>query len=309
MARQWRTKVITAAALVLAAGAASAADAVERVLPAGPDRAVLLSLERNAYEAWKSRDAKFWETFLSDRFVGWGSSGRLDRASAAKEYTGADCNVKNYAISDAEMSPLGPDAAVITHKTTVIGTCGGKELPRGSWVASVYVRDGHGWKAVFHAEAAIVDPAAPPAKPVGEKAVSGQTQTATAARDAHTRALLLREKAVWDAWKDRDAKRIDGLIATHVQFINIFGTHLATKAEALKNWSGQGCDVTAVRLTDARATMLSPAVGILTFHASADGTCFGQKVGPIWGSSIYVRDGATWKWTFGINLPSRTQGA
>jgi len=37
--------------------------------------------------------------------------------------------------------------------------------------------------------------------------------------------------------------------------------------------------VKTVGVTDAAATMLSPTVGILTFHGSADGACFGQKVG------------------------------
>jgi hypothetical protein len=54
--------------------------------------------------------------------------------------------------------------------------------------------------------------------------------------------------------------------------------------------------------------MLSPTVGVLTFKATADGTCFGQKVGPIWGSSIYVKYGDAWKWTFGINVPARGEG-
>jgi hypothetical protein len=47
-------------------------------------------------------------------------------------------------------------------------------------------------------------------------------------------------------------------------------------------------------------------VGILTFNATADGTCFGQKVGPVWGSSVYVKHGDAWKWTFGINVPARS---
>jgi len=34
---------------------------------------------------------------------------------------------------------------------------------------------------------------------------------------------------------------------------------------------------------------LSPTVRILTFEATADGTCYGQKVGPAWGSSVYGR--------------------
>ena len=298
---------LTAAAAVVFASGANAANAAENTVAAAPTKAALVSLEESAYEAWKSKDAKFWNTFLADNFVGWGSSGRLDKASATKAYTGADCEIKGYALSDAQMTPLGPDAALITHKVTVDGICGGQKRPSASWAAAVYVRDGNKWKAVFHAAAPIVDPAALPAKPVAEHATSEKRPTPIA-RDAHADTLLALENSVWDAWKNRDTKRMDGLTATSVQFINIFGIHLATKAEALKNWSGQGCEVKTVGLTDAAATMLSPTVGILTFHASADGTCFGQKVGLIWGTSVYVKHGDAWKWTFGINLPALREG-
>ena len=68
----------------------------------------------------KSKDAKYWNLFLSDRFVGWGTS-RPDEASSTKEYTGADCDIKSYAPSDEEISLLGENAALITHKTAVDG--------------------------------------------------------------------------------------------------------------------------------------------------------------------------------------------
>ena len=308
MTRLSRLKVTTTAAFLFVAGAATvpanAAGPVEKAVSAGPDEALLLSRETSAYEAWKSKDAKFWQSFLSDRFVGWGSSGRLDKAQAAREYTGGDCAIARYAISNAQMTPLGPDTAVLTHKTSVDGTCGGKKIsPPDSWTATAYVRDGDQWKAAFHAEAAIVDPAA--MKPVGRLAGGEQNPMKSADRDASADALLQNEKAVWDAWKDHDTRRMDALIATNVQFINIFGVHLATKSEALQNWSGKGCDVKTVDVTDPQAAMLSPDVGILTFHAHADGTCFGQKVGPVWGSSVYVRHGDMWQWNFGINLPAR----
>lgn len=300
-------KVTIATAFIFAATAmtvlASPAMPDQQAASAGPAQAILLSREMSAYEAWKSKDAKFWDSFLSDKFIGWGSSGRLDKASAAREYTGADCEIESYAISDAQMTQLGRDAALITHKVAVSGSCGGQKVPPESWAATAYVRDGDRWKAAFHAEAAIVDPAAP-AKPVAKRAEGERTQTNSANRDARTDALLRLERAIWDAWKDHDAKRLDRLTAANVQFINIFGTHLATKAEALKDWSGAGCDVKTIALTDAAATMLSADAGILTFHANADGTCFGQKVGPVWGSSIYVKDGDTWRWEFGINLPA-----
>src|SRR5882762_3619017 len=124
----------TAAALVFTACAGNAlannantANTAEKAAPAGPTEVALVTLEKSAYEAWKSKDAKLWDAFLSDKFVGWGSSGKLEKASATKEYTGADCEIKSYALSDEQMSPLGKDAALITHKTTVNGTCGGQK--------------------------------------------------------------------------------------------------------------------------------------------------------------------------------------
>jgi hypothetical protein len=166
------------------------------------------------------------------------------------------------------------------------------------------VRDGDKWQAIFHAQAAVVDPSATATIPTRKEG-----NAKSSARDPYTGAILAVEKQVWEAWREHDAKKIANLTARNISFINIFGTHLATKADALRDWSGAGCDVKSVGLTDAAATMLSPRVGILTFHATADGTCFGQKVGPVWGSSVYVKYGDIWKWSFGINLPAGGKGA
>jgi hypothetical protein len=271
---------------------------------AAPTKDALVALEKSSYEAWKSKDAKFWGTFLSDKFVGYGSSGKLDKASATREYTGVDCEIKSYALSDEQMKPLGNDAALITYKTTVDGTCGGQTLPAHSWAASAYVRDGDKWNGAFHAGAPVVDPKAAPTKPVDKKEVSKEGEAKPADRDAGTDAMLAVERTVWEAWRAHDAKKLEDLTARDISFINIFGTHFATKADALKDWTGTGCDVKSVSVTDAAGTMLSPTVGILTFKGAADGTCYGQKVGPIWGTSVYVKNGNAWKWTFGINLPA-----
>jgi hypothetical protein len=304
-----------AAALVFAACAgnvpannANAANTVEKTTPAVPTRDALVTLETSAYEAWKAKDAKFWGTFLSEKFIGWGSSGRLDKTSATKEYTGADCEIESYALSDEQMQPLGNDAALITHKTTVDGTCNGQKVPPDSWVASVYVRDGDTWKAAFHAEAPIAAPKAAPAKPLEATQALHEDDARQATANAGTDALLVVEKNVWEAWRTHDAKKLGDLTARDISFINIFGTYFATKVGALKNWSGSYCDVKRVSITDAAATMLSPTVGILTFKAIADGTCYGQEVGGVWGTSVYVKHGDVWKWTFGINLPARREG-
>jgi hypothetical protein len=287
---------------------ANADDTPERTASTGPTKVALITLEKNAYEAWKSKDAKFWATFLSDNFVGWGSFGRLDKASATKEYTGADCEIKSYALSDEQLSSLGEDAALITYKATVNGTCGGRQLPTDSRAAAIYVRDDGKRKLAFHAQAAIVDPKVTAAKPADRQEAPNGDDAQPANRNAGTAAMLAAEKNVREAWRVHDAKRIADLTAEDISFINLFGVYLATKRDALQDWSGTYCDVKSIRLTDAAGAMLSPTVGVLTFKASADGTCYGQKVGPIWGSSVYVKYGDVWKWTFGINLPAGREG-
>ncbi len=287
---------------------ANAPDTAAKTAPAAPTKDALVTLEKSAYEAWKSKDAKFWETFLSDKFVGYGSSGRLDKASATKEYTGADCEIKSYALSEEQMKPLGNDAALLTYKTTVDGTCGGQKVPANSWAAGIYVREGGTWKGAFHAEAPIVDPKTSAANPTDNKESPKKDEAKTPATDAGTDALMAAEKVVWEAWKDHDAKKIEEITAKDISFINIFGTYFATKADAVKDWTSPGCEVKSVSVTDGVATMLSPTVGILRFNGGADGTCFGQKVGPIWGTSVYVKDGDAWKWVFGINLPAPREG-
>jgi hypothetical protein len=137
----------------------------------------------------------------------------------------------------------------------------------------------------------------------GAEELTGSLMTSSpTASDAATQTLLARERAVVNAWKDRDGKRMAELFGPTLQFVHIFGNHIATRAEALKAWSGEGCDVKGFELEGAKATMFSPDVGVLTYRADYDAKCFGQDVWPIWGSAFYVRHGDAWLWSSGINV-------
>ena len=48
---------------------------------------VLSGIEEESYRARQSNDTKFWYTFLSDKFVSWGLSGRIDKAAAIREWS------------------------------------------------------------------------------------------------------------------------------------------------------------------------------------------------------------------------------
>ncbi len=285
MARVNYFVLTAAAALVYTACTSNAlatnANTAERIAPDGPTKNALVRLEKSAYAAWKSKDAKFWHTFLSDKFVGWGSSGKLDKASATKEYTGADCAIKSYALSDEQTSPLGKGAALLTYKISVNGICGGQEVPANSWAASVYVRDADKWKGAFHAAAPVVDPKAVLAKPADKKKAPQKDRSSTRRPGRQHRCHARgRKDSSGKPGEHTTARKIENLTAKDISFINIFGTYFGTKADALKDWTGTGCNVKSVSVTDAAGTMLSPTTGILTFKATADGTCYGQEVGP-----------------------------
>lgn len=134
---------------------------------------VLNGLEEESYRAWQSKDTKFWSTFLSEKFVSWGSPGRIVKAAARREWRGTNCKIVRYQISDPQVSRLTPEAAVITHKTTVDGSCGEDRLPNASCTATGYVLEGTQWKAVFRAGSAIVDPAKLPKRTLDPTAGTG----------------------------------------------------------------------------------------------------------------------------------------
>ena len=66
---------------------------------------VLSGLEEESYRARLSKDTKFWDTFLSKNFVTWDSSGRIDKAAARREWSGTNCEIVSYQISDPAGEP------------------------------------------------------------------------------------------------------------------------------------------------------------------------------------------------------------
>jgi len=271
---------------------------------------------------------------LSDKFVILTGDGqRMDKAATVKMIAGVKCDIKSMDLTETAMSMIDRDTYALSYKATWDGTCNGPDgkpmkVPSPIRSASIWVRSGDKWQAVFHGENLIVDPknpaapAAPPKKPAApaqnvapkkdvKTAANSNTAANTAAPakatpDANTDALVKVELALWEAWKAHDAKKLDALMAKDVSFVNIFGACLATRADAMKDWTGAGCEVKSVSVTDGFASALSPTVEMLTRKGTADGTCGGQEVGGtvIWGVSIYVKDGAAWKFAFGMNSPA-----
>jgi hypothetical protein len=307
-------------------GASNANTNTTKPVAAAPTTDALMALDKQANEAYVKGDSKFFEGMLSDKFVILTDDGqRMDKAATVKMIASVKCDIKSMDLTEPAMSMIDTDTYALSYKATWDGTCNGPDekpvkVPSPIRSASIWVRSGDKWQAVFHGENLIVDPKAPPPPPApaakkeepkkdDKTAANSNTAANTAAPaqgtpDASTDALVKVELALWQAWKEHDAKKLDDLMARDVSFVNIFGTYLATRVDAMKDWTGAGCQVKSVSVTDGFATALSPTVEMLTRKGTADGTCGGQNVGgiPIWGLSIYVKEGDAWKFAFGMNL-------
>ncbi len=285
-----------------ATGANSTNTAVKPT-PAAPTKEALIALETKAFEAWKNKDGKYFDGFLTDSFVMIGESGRVDKAAAVKSITEDPCDIKSFSFSDEQLTPAGDDAAILTLRSSVDGTCGGEKIQSQSWVATVYVRSQTQWKAAYHNEIPIPDPNAKPAVPVAKTSGKIEPGTDTKPADTATEALLAVEKKGWEAWRDRDANTLDQLAGNDLILIDLSGQRFE-KTGAIKTWTESQCEIAGFTLSEPAGVSLTKDAGLLLFKGTADGRCDGRELSPIWQTSVYVRQGESWKYVMVIQTPA-----
>lgn len=280
---------------------------------AAPTADALLALDKQANAAYFKSDSKFFEGILSDKFVMREGGRQLDKAAVVKLIAGNQCNVKDWKLEDPQTARIDADTYVLSYRGKFDGSCtapDGKSMKLPSMIraATVWIRAGDAWRAAFHGQNLILDPKnSPPARGAegGKETVRDNSAVANAkgTADLITAAMMAVEKSVWEAWKAKDAKKLEELTAADLSFQNIYGTFFANKADTLKNWTSSYCDIESVSVSDGSGTLLSPTVGILNRTGTAEGTCNSQKlpVVPIYGTSVYVKDGGSWKLAFSLN--------
>lgn len=105
----------------------------------------LVSLETQSWEAWKKRDAKFFEAFLSDDHVEIGGGGTANKTAVVGVVGSPLCVVRSYAVDRFALTILGPDTALLTYRAEQDTICNGSPVPSPAWVGSLYVRRGGRW--------------------------------------------------------------------------------------------------------------------------------------------------------------------
>jgi hypothetical protein len=276
-----------------------------------PTMAALVSLEKNAFEAWKNDDDNYWKTFVSDRFEAIQPHGKIHKADVIKYFESKECKVKSYTMSDEQMKQLGNDAALLTYKATADATCKGVKQPDSTLAATIFVREGDQWRAIYHAESVIQDPnnpsqpmPPPPAKPADKPATNASpavvaSPVAAASPNAATEALLALEKKGWDGWKNKDNKIFEEWASSYI-VVAMF-TKWADLATTEKMIAEQPCGAKSVTLTEPSAVSLGPEHTLLLYLATIDGKCQGQAIPPQYGATIFENQGGTWKAVFNMS--------
>lgn len=318
MSSMLKSTVVAAVSIALAlctalAGNSNANAAKPAVVAPTTDE--LLALDKQATEAYINGNGQFFEALLSEKIVMTNNGRRMNKADVIKMISGVRCNIKDWSLTEPHVQRINDDTYVLSYKATIEGTCtsGGKtdKPPSPVRAATVWMRNGEKWQAAFHGENLIVDPQTLSETYKKEQSGKGDLKKDTAAvagpanriDDSGSEGLMTAEKAIWGAWKEKNAKKLEELTAADITFVNIFGTYFANKADVITDWTGATCHVKSFSLTDGVGTLVSPTVGILTVTGSVDGDCGGQKPPPVYGASVYVKNGGGWKWAFGFNSP------
>jgi hypothetical protein len=114
----------------------------------------LVKLEKQSWEAWRARDGKFYQNFLSDDHVELGGHGPFRKAAVLGFVGSPVCAVKDYAVDHFELTMFASDTALLTYHAAQDTTCSGKPVPSPAWVSSLYVKRNGKWLNVFYQQTA-----------------------------------------------------------------------------------------------------------------------------------------------------------
>jgi len=115
---------------------------------------------------------------------------------------------------------------------------------------------------------------------------------------AAEKALQSKEQAGWQAWKDHDAKSVEGM--TPENAVNIAdGTVVKGKQQVLKSMVDPGCTVNSFSLSDFSYLWLDKNTTVMTYTASQDATCSGKKqVGKVIATTLWQKQNGNWMSAF-----------
>src|SRR6267142_3918182 len=85
----------------------------------------LITLEKQSWEAWKKRDGKFYQEFLSDDHVEVGFNGLTNKATVVAGVASPICVGKSYSVDKFELTVFDAKTALLTYHAAQDTNCNG----------------------------------------------------------------------------------------------------------------------------------------------------------------------------------------
>jgi uncharacterized protein (TIGR02246 family) len=106
------------------------------------------------------------------------------------------------------------------------------------------------------------------------------------------------EKGSWKAWGSHDVQAYTDSMTEKAVQISASGDVSRGRERIAAAVGSDDCTLKSVDFSDVSVRQLSPETAILTYVATQDVTCNGEKLPPkVFATAIYVRQGGTWRWT------------
>lgn len=139
-----------------------------------------------------------------------------------------------------------------------------------------------------------------------DKAATSSAPAEAPKPDANTEALVKIHTSGWEAWKAKDAKKLGEITMANLSIVDPTGMWMSGKDAVLKHWTEtMKCEgINNVKVSDGFASAISPTVELLTLKGTADGSCGGQKNGPLYQAAVYVKEADAWKLAFMFESPA-----
>src|SRR5438445_8289322 len=98
-----------------------------KITAAAPTADGLMALDKQANEAYLRGDGKFFDGFLSDKFVMRDGGKRIDKAAVVDMISKTKCESKSFELTEPQMAKIDADTYVLSYKGTFDGTCTGPD--------------------------------------------------------------------------------------------------------------------------------------------------------------------------------------
>lgn len=113
--------------------------------------AQLIALEKAGWEAWKNKDAAWFQANTTEECLWINSEGISDKTQVIKS-TSTDCEVNRFSLDNFKFVMLNENTALLVYTAMQDAVCNEKKIPSSIRASVAYVKRGGKWLESFYME-------------------------------------------------------------------------------------------------------------------------------------------------------------